>query len=339
LAFAMKDGRIGAALASAEILGEIGSAELLFSGSGYPRPLGDAMQHGDRRLRVAAARAVVKLDPDTDFPAASRVPEVLAFVAGTAGMRKVLVADPRSEAAQTLVGLAAELGYDGEAAYTGYHAIKVALAEPDFALVLISDTLDYCDANELYQMLRKDPRTARLPIGLIVREENRDRWQAQLAKDPLAQAFPRPFDADTMSFFTRRLLIDVGRMAIGDAERMAQATQALDDLLKLAEQPQRYNFYDLIRHEAHIERALFTPELTEKSLVNRASQNATDLAGRQAAAEAFAEAVSLRGTLLTIPDIKLQYERYNQSEQLDAGTQEVLASILDAIEQRARDAK
>jgi hypothetical protein len=191
-------------------------------------------------------------------------------------------------------------------------------------------------------------------VGVIVREENIERWRELLKKDPLARAFPRPYDAQAMAFFTRQLLTDAGRLAIGDAERIAQASQALDSLITLAERPQLYDFYDLTRHEAQIERALFTPGLTEKaarllgllgtpgaqkSLVNRASQNATDLAGRQAAAQAFADAVARRGTLLLIDDIKLQYERYNQSEQLDAETQAVLASILDAIEKRARDAK
>jgi proline dehydrogenase len=81
---------------------------------------------------------------------------------------------------------------------------------------------------------------------------------------------------------------------------------------------------------------LGTPR-AQRALVNRASQNATDLAGRQAAAAAFAAAVALRGTLLTTAEIEQQYDRYNESEHLDTETQAVLGSLLDAIEKRARD--
>lgn len=53
---------------------------------------------------------------------------------------------------------------------------------------------------------------------------------------------------------------------------------------------------------------------------------------REAAAAAFAEAVRRRRTLLTTDEIRRQFERYNQSEFLDAETQAVLGSILDVIE-------
>lgn len=354
LVWAMKDNRLGAALGAVEVLGDIGTAAFVDSNDGYPRPLGSALSHADRRLRVAAALAIAKLDPQHDYPGASRLPEALAFVAGTSAVPKVLVAEPRAERAQTVAGLATELGFEGETAFTGRQAIKQALIEPDYAFILISDAVDNCDANELYQMLRKDPRTARLPVGMMAREENLFRWQTSLEDDRFALAFPMPHDASGMAFFTRRLLERAGRMALDEKERYAQASQALDALITFAEKPAVYGFYDLARHEPQIERSLFTPGLTEKSarllgvigtpraqrsLVNRASQNATDLAGRQAAAAAFAAAVAQRGTLLTTSEIEQQYDRYNQSRHLDADSQAVLGSILDAIEKRARDVK
>jgi hypothetical protein len=349
---AIKENRIGAALGAVEVLGDIGSAELVDSADAYPRPLGKALSHADRRLRVAAALAIAKLDPRHDYPGSSHLPEALAFVAGTSATPKALIAEPRTDRAQTLAGLATELGFEGEAVYTGRHAIKQALSEPDYRFVLLSDAIDYCDANEVYHELRKDPRTARLPIGLMAREEHLLRWQTQLADDRFALAFPLPHDAPGLAFFTRRLLDRAGRMTIDEPERFTQASQALDALIAFGEQPEVYGFYDLMRHEDPIERALFTPGLTQqaarllgmlgtpraqRALVNRASQNATDLAGRQAAAAAFAAAVALRGTLLTTAEIEQQYDRYNESEHLDTETQAVLGSLLDAIEKRARD--
>jgi hypothetical protein len=70
-----------------------------------------------------------------------------------------------------------------------------------------------------------------------------------------------------------------------------------------------------------------------------ASQPGRPLEDRQAAAEAFADAVQRRGLLLTRSEILLQYDRYNRSESLDAGTQQVLGQILDAIEAPSQAAK
>jgi hypothetical protein len=42
---------------------------------------------------------------------------------------------------------------------------------------------------------------------------------------------------------------------------------------------------------------------------------------------------------LTRDEILLQYDRYNRSEFLDAGTQQVLGQILDAIESPSQTSK
>jgi hypothetical protein len=56
------------------------------------------------------------------------------------------------------------------------------------------------------------------------------------------------------------------------------------------------------------------------------------ISDRQAAAAAFAQAVTSRGLFLTQQQIATQFDRYNASERLDAETQAVLGSLLDAIE-------
>ena len=63
-----------------------------------------------------------------------------------------------------------------------------------------------------------------------------------------------------------------------------------------------------------------------------ASQPGRPLAHRQAAAAGFAQAVERRGIMLTSDEILIQYDKYNRSRIQDAETQQVLASILDAIE-------
>ena len=80
---------------------------------------------------------------------------------------------------------------------------------------------------------------------------------------------------------------------------------------------------------------LGTPR-AQRALVEFASTQLQPLVDRKAAAEALRVAVQQRGLLLTRDQLLHQYDLYNDSEILDPDTQQVLASILDAIEAPTR---
>ena len=347
LAYAMQNDYPAAAHAAVELLGELGDASLVRSDGGQPRPLVQALRHSDRRVRLAAADAIMKLDPPSPYPGSSYLPETLAYFVRTLGSRRVLVAQPRAERAQTLVGLLNEIGYSADSAGTGKETFLLAVRNPDYEFVLISDAVDSRNANETIQMFRKDPLTARLPIGLMARRENQRQVEALAELDPLLLALPRPHDVRSMSFQVGRLVDLAGQSRVGYDARLDQAEQALRHLVRLAEAQAERPFYDMFRVRQAVQTALANPALSagaarvlgmlgcpesQRSLVTLASQHARPLAERQAAAEAFAEAVRQRGLLLTRDEIALQYDRYNRSETLDSGTQQVLGALLDAIE-------
>jgi hypothetical protein len=328
-------------------LGDIGSLELLLASDGRPRPLVLALYHGDRRLRFRAAEAVLKIDPQQSFPGSSRLTESLAFLVKTVGKRRALIGDPRTTQARSLVGMLIDIGFEANTAATGNETFRRAVGGSDFEFLLISDAINSPDANELIQMLRRDPRTATLPIGLIAREESLDNAHRLADSDPLTLAFPRPHDLATASYQARRLLSLAGRNLVTEKERLEQASAALGWLSRLAKESHTYSFYDVLLHEDAIEMALYVPELSsqaadvlawigspqaQRALVNVASQHMRPLAERQAAAKAFDIAARLRGIMLTTEEILQQYDRYNQSASFDEGTQNVLTSILDAIE-------
>ena len=351
LDYAMQNDYPAAALAAAELLGDLGDGTLVRSDSGQPRPLVQALRHSDRRLRLAAADAIMKLDPRSPYPGSSYLPETLSYFIRTLGSRRALVAQPRAEKAQTLVGLLNQIGYSAEAAGTGKETFQLAIKNPDYEFLLISDAVDSLNANETIQMFRKDPLTARLPIGLMARQENQRQAEAIAELDPLLIAFPRPHDVRSMSFQISRMVDLAGSSRVGYDERLDQAVRAVQHLTRLAEGQHERTFYDMFRVRQAIAAALETPGLSggaarvlgllgcpesQRALVLLASQHARPLVERQAAAEAFAQAVQRRGVLLTRDEITLQYDRYNRSATLDVGTQQVLGAILDAIEQPSR---
>ena len=71
---------------------------------------------------------------------------------------------------------------------------------------------------------------------------------------------------------------------------------------------------------------------SQQALLEVASRWTQPIELRKAAAEAFRRHAQASGILLTSGQILRQYERYNQSEDRDAPTQQILGSILDSIE-------
>jgi hypothetical protein len=347
LQYASEHGRPLAATGAVEILGDIGTVALLHSVDGRPRPLVLALRHGDRRLRFAAAEAICKLDPQQPYAGSSQLAETLGYLIRTVGSRRALVAHPRVDQSQSLVGMLSQLGLDGDAARTGSEAFRMATSHADHEFLLLSDGIDRPDMNETIQLLRRDPRTRRLPIGLMARAENVRRCEELARLHPLVASFPRPHDVPTLAFLAGRLRDLAGRELVPYDERLDQAVAAMDHLLRLADAPRRYGFYDLYRQLDAAQAAMFTPPLSAKAahlvgllgspeaqraLVNLASQQARPLEQRQAAVKGLLVAVQRHGLLLTRDEILRQYDRYNRSQSLDADTQHVLSAVLDAIE-------
>lgn len=343
---ALRLGRLPAAIGAAELLGKTGDLGILRTGSSAG-PLADAMLSSDRRVRLAAALAAVKLAPGDPFPGAGRIAEILAWLVPTRGENLVLVGHPRGEDAQSLVTFAQSLGFAGDAAYTGRALAERAFSNPDVAIILLSDAIDSPPIEELVQWLRRDYRTARIPIGVMARSE---RWQPLadlLSGDSLTTVFPRIHSLEVAEREFQRLKALAGPGWVEPQQRVLHAQAALTALNEIASDPAATLRYDLFRHEPVLVAALGQPELmpqaagilskfgtpsAQLALVEAASENHRPLAQRRLAAAALAAAIQSRGILLSQSQIARQYERYNASAALDRSTQELLGSLLDTFE-------
>ena len=171
------------------------------------------------------------------------------------------------------------------------------------------------------------------------------------SEDPLTIDMPEPYLLEAIDLHIKNLLSLSGRHFVSVEERLTHARQSLTWLTRIAEAPDRYDFYDVLCWQSQFELALDIPELaapaarllgligspgSQRALVSMASENARPLDERRAAAEALRLAVAHRGVLLTTNEILRQYDRYNQSRGLDKETQNILGSILDTLESRSR---
>lgn len=351
---ALEERRLPAAAAAIEVLADIAGAELLQESNGADSVLVMAMKSPYRRLQLAAAEAIARIDPTSPYAGSSHFSRALGRLVRSAGERRVLIGLPNVHEGQSLAGLLLGLGYESDVGLTGAETFALATSpERDYEFVLLHDAVDHPDALELLQWLRRDPRTAPLPVALIAREHRLEEMRRIAEIDALTLAMPRLHDAQTALFQIDRLQGLLGRDYVTFDERLRAASWALDTLAKLAASAHNYAFYDLIAEQDALESALANPSLAERAaaalgslatpqaqraLLAAASESSRPIKERQAAAAAFAAAVGRRRVLLTSEEILQQYDRYNASRNSDAATQEVLGALLDAIEAPSKTA-
>jgi hypothetical protein len=349
LAYALKNGHAPVAATAARILGREGDAETLLYRQARAAPLARATCDADRRVRLAAVEAILQLKPEQAFAGSSRVMETLAYVASSGGAPRALVAGSRTSESQRVGGYLVGLGYELETATSGREAIRKLLSSPDYELALVDSALGKPTVDFFLQELRHDCRTAKLPVGVLARAGQLARARLLTRRDPLAEAFPRPHTADVVQWQVERVLGLLGRDRILAAERERQAAQSLKLLADLTGGDLK--FYDLRGAEDAALAALFVPPRaadavvvlgnlstpkSQRTLVDLASRWTQPIEIRAAAAQAFRRSIEQKGILLTTDQIRLQYDRYNQSETLDANSQQVLGLILDSIEAPSR---
>jgi hypothetical protein len=202
--------------------------------------------------------------------------------------------------------------------------------------------------DDLIGRLRRDPRTADLPIGLMVGEEQKAAVQRLAATMPAVVAIARVGDDYSTQFEIERVLASVGRDHVGFETRQAEAGNSLVWLAKLAEH--RTTVFNVERTSPSIERALYVPAWTaaaatvladlpsenaQRSLLALANEDVMPAETRKIGAVAFGRNVRQYGCHLTSAEIRKQYDRYNASRYQDREVQAILASVLDAIEAQA----
>ncbi len=343
----MLTGHVPAAIAAVQVLGTIGDRSLLDANGANPRPLVLALEQRDRRLRFAAAEAIMKLDPKAGFNGSSNLVNALAWFAGTSNTKRALVAFPNDAVATQLGAMLATMGYDADIATNGRNAFLKALASSDYELVLLSSRIDRPPVWVVLQEMRHDPRSARLPVILLGEDGERelDHLETLVLYDPWTKVFARPVTTDGMKFFVDRLNQQAGSFVVPLEEREEQAAKSLAWLKKLNETSARE--FEIQTHEAEIARALYVPKLSaaaaellgmigthtaQRALVDVANRPATPMEMREAAAAAFSQSVRKHGIQLTSREIQHQYDRYNESATEDAASQQLLGLVLDAIE-------
>ncbi len=129
-----------------------------------------ALRSPRREIRFAALDAVAKLGPTDVFPGSSYVVETADFMIRATGRPRALVADPRVLNAPAVSGIAANLGFRPVVAHDARSTVRTAIQSGDIELILIDMLLAAPSSGHLISSLRRDARTATVPIVIITSE-------------------------------------------------------------------------------------------------------------------------------------------------------------------------
>lgn len=343
-----------AAVVACEQIGATKNADLLIAIEGRLSPLALALQSPVYRIRRAAAKAILTIDPKTPYAGSAELLDTLGFMASAQGKRNILLGELHQQNAQRMAGLLAELQLEPLVTPGGRELFKQAFSSPDVEAIFISKPLALPAMMESVQILRKDRRTADLPIGVIAPIGEVVHYQLRTKDDPLTVVMIRPNDVEGFVFQLKQLYLTQGRLLVPADQREADAEFAITEIGRMLDTADEYDFYNFLKVEEIAVRRLVDENVTadvanllgklgtpaaQSALIDYASDPFNPVALRQACADALQAAVERRGILLTKDQIVAQYGRYNASEELDPETQAVLSKILDILEAPTQDVR
>lgn len=168
LSTAIADRKFDLAAVAASALGQVTDATALPDGRRL-NPLIEALSAPSRRVQLAAARALVLLEPHKPFAGSSRVVPILAWFVTNQPAPRAVVIDGNLARGSQLTGHLKALGYDPLLGPTGAEGFRLAAESADVELIIVDHHLiqGAWRLTDTLANLRADARTAGIPIYVV----------------------------------------------------------------------------------------------------------------------------------------------------------------------------
>ena len=140
----------------------------------FPRTLMSALLHKDKRIRYAAAEAIVKIAPRGRFAEARRVVRVLKEALGEWDSRVVLVVEDDDASRNKLIDVVRNMKMVVFGAANGLEGIKRAKSFPPEDLIIVSSKLKDISTPYIVNSLRDDYRTRDIPVLVITPQADKE---------------------------------------------------------------------------------------------------------------------------------------------------------------------
>lgn len=345
---AMDRNLLPAAIGAAEVAGGLGDLGLLASENGKYSTLVQAVVSGYRPLQFAAAKAIMELDPQKPFVGCSYVGQFLVLLANTGGNSTAVAVHPRADVAQAVATSIFQSGRTGLTANSSIQLFDVINSDPDVDFVVITDSISRPHYQELVQQLRSYWLSSKMPIALLMRNQESERQvKIVLGDDPLTLVMPFTTDAKLVNAQLSRLTRLLPDFPVSNAQRELQSQFALEWIARIFANEKTYRFYEMSRYRERIADLMRFPSdfatkqavlaklgtpASQQILIDFASDQAIDLEDRKLLVDGLSESVRRSGILLNRTEIKRQYDRFDNNS--SDSEREILGAILNVLEAR-----
>jgi HEAT repeat protein len=235
---AIADGHMLLAEVATAALGRVADRDALGS-IGKASPIVEALSAPDRRVQLAAARALIELDPRRPFPGSSRLVPVLARFLNSHNGPRAVVIDGNTPRASSTAAVLRELGFDVETTGKGRDGFKFAAGSGGVELVLVepSTLQGGWTWTDVVTNLRADPRTSDIPVFVTGTLMEADRLQARVERYPRTWVTVTPTDANMFKRVLDGTFARTGARPISQQEREGFSKEASELAARIAGQP------------------------------------------------------------------------------------------------------
>ncbi len=376
LSEAMQRDCSAAGMVAATLLGQAGTFDSLLltqptdreSGRGLPRMLVQASGSGDRRIRFAALKAIMQLNPNRPYPGSSLVSDALLWFGRSEGRRLAVVGCPKIANAMMLSGFLSSLGYESRIATSCGDLFQEAIDSPDVEWAILDERCSKPIVSVFSQNMRNDIRTHELPVAIISADPEVlkatpveiplpliSKLELEISnttlRHSLAMIFPYPQNVDSTAWIEGRLRKMTGANTVPPPIRLEQARQSLRWLAAM--QRESSSVYRIENLEPFAFRAASSPILAEEGLEilaqirsNQTQQFLAEYAINEAAPEslrekaalAFAENVKKHDVLIRGRQVKRLLDMFDFQVRNDKKSDTALESLVNTILERRRPA-
>jgi CheY-like chemotaxis protein len=230
-----------------------------------PGPAVQSLDYPDPRVQFQAANLILKLDPQSPFRGATRVVEVLARAAATAGKPRAIVGEVSAERAAIVGGMLNELGYETIVTTSGRAAFMAAIERTNVELVVLHPNLIRWSLSETLANLRADRRTAAIPILIHGPSALESRMRHHTRAHRLVAFALLTESPESLKHQFLPLLAQVRTPALNPAEQAQQRAGAVKWLAQLS-QGRRFRVFDIAPAEEALALALSDDALAPDAL-------------------------------------------------------------------------
>lgn len=167
---AVRRERVYALLGLLQMLGTSGDERLLIPTAGEQRIVTRMLSHPHPRVRAQAVDTVLKLAPTNSFAGSSQVIEALRGLVQMRERPSVFVVDPKPSRARQTAMLLRQAGWEAVECFNEQELTRRLSEVSNAQIVLVSEELG--DVNGFVQRLRREPRLALAPVGVMAKVEN-----------------------------------------------------------------------------------------------------------------------------------------------------------------------